>query len=271
VVWLYFLPFLVLAQTATPSATIIPTLTSIPTPTVILNPSSNIFITEVSPTSDTEWTEIYNANNGQVQLVKWKLQTETTTRNIPDNTLINSKSYYVFNSTNFLSDSIPKTVKIVDQTGTQIDAAASYPANLDNGLSWSRQSDSFWCQTFPSSGQSNSGCYVPPSLAPTITNTPTPTPTNLPSPTSTPTPTNTPPPPTITLAPVNTPEIVLPTETPPTITGSVLSISISSESSEESKSGFSLANSLPIIFIAVGGILLAVPLIITELKKNQLG
>lgn len=257
---------MVMAQTASPSSTLIPT----PSPTIIVNPSGNIFITEISPTSDTEWTEIYNNNDNQVQLTKWKLKTETTTRNIPDNTIINPKSFYIFNTTNFYSDTVPKTANIIDQNNNQIDSAGSYPAGLDNGLSWSKQIDNHWCQTFPSSNQVNSDCYSPPTLTPTDT----PPPPNTPTPTLAPTSTNIPTP-TITLTPTiifipspsctDIPEII--TTFTPTPTGSVLSVSINSESSPESKKTDSLAKNIPVIFMTAGGILLAVPLVITEFKK----
>lgn len=263
----------VFAQTATPLVTLIPT----PVPTIIINPSNNIYITEISPTSDTEWTEIYNANENQVQLVKWKLQTETTTRNIPDKTIINPKSYFIFNSTNFLSDSVSKTVKIIDQNNQQIDLATSYLANLDNGLSWSKQSDDSWCETYPSLNQSNNSCYIPPTpIPPTSTPIPTNKPTNIPTPTKT----NTPTPtkiiiPTPSKIPQNS-ELVESTisailesaEAPEaTETPTITLVPTSGEILGDSTKSATKKNFLPLIFIISGGVLLLTPLIISKIKK----
>lgn len=271
--WLFILPLIILAQTATPSATVVPTLTQTPTSIPTVNPISNLFLTEISPTSDTEWVEIYNANEYQVTLTKWKLKTETTTRNIPDNTVIAPKSYYLFNSTNFLSDSVPKTVYLVDQNGVQIDTASIYPANLDNGLSWAKQSDILWCQSIPSSNQPNSSCYTSPTLTPTTTPSPTNTTTPSPVPTSTKTPTSTPtstptpiPSPTQTISKIPTQELT-PFVDVPLSTGTILAVSVNYESTPESKFNHVLSEKLPLIFITLGGILLTVPLIIPKFKK----
>jgi hypothetical protein len=262
---LFFLIFTkqIFAQTVDPSITTINT----PTPIIILNPSNNIFITEISPTSDTEWTEIYNANDSQVQLIKWKIQTETTTRNIPDNTIINPKSYYIFNSTNFLSDAISKTVKIIDQNSNQIDITMSYPANLDNGLSWSKQSDNSWCQSYPSANKSNNNCYIPPTSTstPTPTDAPTSTPTKTPTATKTSTPTKTTTP-TKILTPTSISAtdsaILVATETPFPTSISTPTPEVLGATTTNKK------NLLPLIFICIGGVFLLTPLIIAKIKNE---
>lgn len=280
-IWQYLLPFIILAQTATPSATLVTTPNFTPTPIISLQ--GNIFITEISPTSDTEWTEIYNAGESQLQLTKCKLLTETTSRNIPDNTVINSKSYFVFNSTSFLSDSIPKTVRLVDQNSNQIDIAVAYPASMDNGLSWSKQLDNSWCQTFPTSGLTNNTCYIPPTaipptntpVVPTVTSIP---PTSIPSVITTNTPTISP-----TAIPTNTPfsspepTVLAVTDffaqdhpeqnlsPSPVLNGKVLGTSTTNPTV-----AVGLAGLLPLIFIIAGGILLASPLIISQIKIKWL-
>jgi len=265
--WLFLLSFFVFAQTATPSATIVPT------PTTIIDPTTKIFITEISPTSDTEFTEIYNANDNTVKLTKWKVQTETTTRNLLDNSTISPNSYLVFNSSGLYNDSVSKIAKIVNQDGSPIDTITAYPAALDNGLSWSKQSDDTWCQTFPSSGQPNKICYVPPSPIPP---SPSPVPSDSPDPTDAPIPINTPVPtsipsltptkiPTPTLFPTVTPDPLpsydpLPTNDPPS---QILGVS-------ETKSTLTLSPALiPTIFIIVGAGLLLIPLIISKIKFRR--
>ncbi len=264
-VWLYLLPFLVIAQTASPSA-----VSPSPTPSIIINPSSGLYLNEISPTSDTEWVELYNDHDIPVQLNKWKLQTESSTRNLPDNLLIPPHSYYIFNSSNFLSDPVGKTVKLVDQSGLPIDLSFIYPANMDNGLSWSKQSSTLWCLTLPSSQQSNFSCYTPP------TDTPKPQPSAVAiSPTTTPSPSLTPSlSPTSTVVP--TPELsptsfpyLTPEPSPAVTSGSVLS-STDSVNDSPAESLFSLSSVMPLIFIVSGGILLLIPLIVREINKNKI-
>lgn len=261
-----------MAQTATPSS--LPATPS-PTPSLLVNPSTGLVISEISPTSETEWIELFNQNDCPVQLNKWKLQTETATRNLPDNLVIDSNSFFIFNSTNFLSDSTPKTVKLVDQAGAQIFISSAYPANLDNGLSWSKQSDNSWCSANPSPQQPNSGCYTPPTDTPKPTATSTPPPTPIPSV-----------PPTITSTPI-------PTISPgpfPTSSEEDFSKTDDSDFADREQSpglvlsaedSFSIESSssalkfpaaaLSIVFIVLGGILLLIPLVISEIKKKQFG
>jgi len=169
------------------------------TPQVV---SAQVSLSEISPTTDTEWIELQNSSDSAVILTGWKFQKVEVSGDklIPNHTEVGPRSSCIIEfPSGFLSNSEPRTVKLVDQSGAQIDIALPYPANLPNTLSWTRQPDSSWSQVTPS--KSNLCLIATPTSTPTPTNTSTPTNTPVPSNTSTPSVT-----PTITSSPTPTSE-----------------------------------------------------------------
>lgn len=192
-----------------------------------------VVINEFSSNSDTEWVEIYNTSDQQINLSDWKIIDGNSNENddlILNNCIISHGFRKFDHSKGWLNDSGSETITLKNSNNEQIDsivygtngiintppAAKSASRNPDGGLSWI---------ILDNPTPQNNDCSIP-----TLTSTPMPTfnPTNTSIPTSTPIPTNTPTPintliPTITKNPTSTPTpkiTPIPTSTsiPPTPT-----------------------------------------------------
>lgn len=258
------LPSYQITPTTTPTPTLTPTPTVVPTPAFSQNP----YITEVmpNPSSGNEWVEIYNPNDIKITLTGWYINDSTnssTNRRSVNNFEINAKSYAVFElDKNIFNNTEDDYVELWNGNNS-ISRAPSYPSNIGNS-SWSRRSSSEWCVTENSKGTENKSCLNP---TPTTTPTPTltPTPTKAPTSTLTPTQTITPtsePTPTIEVAPTLEPTLA----SDPSVLGSQTTSSGTTISDDDSPK----SNSLGVVFIVAGGILLLSPLIITQIQKWKL-
>lgn len=234
-------------------------------------PVTNILISEFMADAPAEWVEIYNANPTSVTLNDWKLGDSTAnTKPIPNSTIPAYGHLAVDISGLFLNND-NDSVKIINNLGTIVDST-SY-SSTSSTFSWSKNAT--WCLTTPSKGSSNNSCQVPtstntpiPSATSVPTNTPYPTSTSAPSATSTPvvtkslTPTITPtftPEPTALIEPTS---LLEPTEAEIQITDIVRATPTPKSSKPINTSAI-----ISGIFIGLGIILLAVPLIVLKLKK----
>lgn len=258
----------------TPTPTISPTapptliITQTPTPTTnptIINPDLGIKFTEFMPYSYLEWVEIYNDNDKSVELKGWKIKNASSQTKIIPNIKISSKSYKIFEFSNFLNNGSDKIILLSHDD--KLIGQHEYP-DKKNTLerSWSYINGS-WCQAEITQNKPNaSSCY---SASPTI---PTPTVNIINSPTSTVpiTPSSLPtdknlyqPDETATASAVFTPIEENISQTTPTIEpNSITSNLVLGQTTTAKK------NYLPLIFIVFGGLFLTFPLIIDKLKKK---
>jgi len=245
--------------TTVPTFTPTPTNTPTPDPTVV-NPNSGISLTEFMPYSSLEWAEIYNDNNYPVKLVGWKLNDNNlNTKNF--DLSIGSKSYATFDFSSFLNNDGDKII-LINNLGQTVSHWEYSGNNYTLDYSWSLVSGS-WCRAAITKGNSNAGsCYL--ATTPTVTSSPTSTIT----PTASPTDRN-----LYTADESATASAIIdpvsesttlpisPTIAPtPTISGLVLG---NNDSPSTTKNKY-----LPLIFILVGGCLLASPLILNKIKKK---
>jgi hypothetical protein len=247
-----------------------------------------------------EWVEIYNSNDFEVQLNNWKIMDSADHTVAIGSFNIPAHGYKSVDfPTNYLNDNPPDTVFLKDNNLSNRDSY-TYNQTSDN-LSWSK-SGSGWCLATSSKNAPNNACYSAPTSTPTNTpvptNTPTPTPTlaptNTPTPTHTPTPTPTA---TPTKLPTNTPTH---TPTPDMNRYDTDNASVSAqvyneplppqESNQESQNSVlaetteapiptsetdnkSSNNLVPGIFIGAGSLMLLAPLVIKKIsdfkKKKQ--
>lgn len=251
-----------IAPTNTPIPTFSPTLTPTLVPDYIINPSSGITLTEYMPYSTEEWIEIYNNNDSKVKLIGWKIyDNDSNSKNFPE-TVINSKSYFVFKFSSFLDNNEADKIVLKNQNNDIIGESSYNNGLLTVEKSWSLINDS-WCQALITQGYSNSNsCYI----SPTNTIIPTITPTKTFTSTSTP----------IlernlytTDAASTAAAIFIPIEediflspTPTTAPTTSISGQILGQKSTNKK------NFLPLFFILSGGTLLLSPLIFNKIKKK---
>lgn len=161
-----FLPSNIFAVDSTPSAT--------PTPTSTPQNYDNISLSEIFP-KGSEWIELYNDNDFEINLDGWLLRDTTATNKKELSGNIAPKSYKAFD-VSFLNDT-GDTAKLYYGESNQKD---SYQYNSsEDGKSWSKVNGS-WCNTNPTKNSSNSSCIVEATPTPVPTSTPTPTPTSEP-------------------------------------------------------------------------------------------
>lgn len=235
-----------------------PTITNTPTP--LPTPISNLYINEIMPNPDTgsEWLEIFNDNDFDINLENYKIKDNTTHYRIISANTILAHSYYIFMFSNYLNNS-DDSITLFDQYTQQIGETFSY-TKTTKGYSYSLQEDNTWCLTTNSLNQDNNSCYLEP--------TTTPKPTDTPKPTLTPKNTPTPKPPKKSKAPkpTNTPKItykqkqIISKSTgfiPPQISLLPTAEITSTAPIETPKS-----NLISFLFLGLGGIFLLAPLLI---------
>lgn len=129
-----------------------------------------------NPSSGNEWVEFYNQNNFAVTLTNWDIgRSSGGIRNITPPVTIPALGYAIFETTpGFYSDS-SGLGRLINQNDTEVDRSDLY-TSTSTTLSWSRQSNSTWCQAIPTYNNVNNACYVAP------TSTPGPGPTSTPNP-----------------------------------------------------------------------------------------
>lgn len=260
-------PTLVPTPTSTPSAT--PTIESTPTPSTIID---NLFINEIMPNPDTgsEWLEIYNDNDFEVNLENYKIKDDTTHYRTIGANIISAHSYFIFMFNNYLNNDLD-SITLFDNYNRQIGESFSYTFTK-KGLSYSKQEDGFLCFTQSSMNQDNNSCYSEPTNTPPPTGGPThtPTPTKVPMATHTPRPTKvpkitTPKPtkkPTATRHPsIKKSKTSSKKQIPPIIIASEIPTT-SEVPTLNQENDSSTSNIIPVTFISLGALFLLSPLII---------
>ena len=208
--------------------------------------------------SGTQWVEIYNPDTASVDLTGWKIGNQSGSQFTIGSLNIGATSYasVTLNPTIFKNDE-SNYVELLNSSGS-VDRAPSYSPNTLSGYSWSRQSKDNWCVANTSQNAANNACLVTPTPTPTVTPTATITPIKA----STPTPTKEPTP-TLEVAPTLEPTSSVPTPTTAVATiGTAINTGVTTSSVSAPKS-----HNIGIIFIIAGGILLLIPLIITQAPK----
>ena len=125
---------------------------------------SGIILNEImpNPSSGSEWVEIYNANNFPVTLTNWDVgRSSSGIRHIDPSITIPANSYATFETNDFFSNT-SGLGRLIDQNDIEVNRSSLY-SSPSNTLSWSRQSDSSWCQAVPTKNSPNNACYVAPS------------------------------------------------------------------------------------------------------------
>ncbi len=268
--------------------TVSPTATPSAVPTSVVNPSSGIYINEFmpAPEDNQEWVEIYNDNDYAVTLENWKFDDLADGGGQPKELgtiVFGPKEIKTYDLGGGYLNNTDDWVRLLNQSSELKDSY--HYSSISSTLSWSKVSGS-WCLTTPSKGSVNSPCPSPTTTpitpTPTSTLTPVPTATKTPTPTPTITPTTRPtatPIPTIAIIPTEPPltPVIEPTssllslEPSPTISEDILGISdiikISPTSSPSKSFNGIPSNLIAIIFIAIGGLLLLAPLVITRVRK----
>ncbi|MFA5827929.1 MAG: lamin tail domain-containing protein [Candidatus Shapirobacteria bacterium] len=152
---------------------------------------AQVSISEISPVTNPEWVEIYNASDSAVMLNGWKFDDiESDGESPKDLSSINIQalSYYIIDLGNGYLNNGGDSARLINNLGSQVDIFTYSTSNSE--LNWSKQPNGNWCQATPSKDNSNNSCFTPTSTpTPTTVIVPssTPTPSNAPTPTSTPT------------------------------------------------------------------------------------
>jgi len=268
VIWQYLLPFIIFAQTATPSATSIPTPSFIPTPTPFPLTISNL---PSQVTSGQQFNLTLNLHAKVNLSYQFKVYGGVNGDNY---------SYEIQNGGTWINgyngawDSLPQFSTDTSGNST-LGLTVRFRTDKSSGTSQLvAKVKETASNVYITSGNYSldvidpSPTPIPPTNTPVPpTNTSTP-PTNTPyPPTSTPTPT---PVATETPLPTITPTLVnTPTELPVNQTfSSITDVLGTSTSAAVSTASSSLSNLLPLIFIVAGGILLATPLIVSQIKTK---
>lgn len=187
--------------TNTPTLIPVPTstgaLTNTPTPTPTPASYSNIYISEflANPESGNEKVEIKNGNSFEIGLVDWQIDDISGGGKDPKkfSATISASGLYLIELDSGTLNNDGDDVRLLDFSGVEKDKRTY--SSTTKGKSWSKDSDSDWCETEPSFGQSNPDCPFStssPTSTPTLTPTPTskantPTPSKKLTPTATPT------------------------------------------------------------------------------------
>jgi len=183
--------------TPIPTETPIPSNTPIPDPTATPSPTGeptatpttypkveNLYINEIMPNPDTgsEWLELFNNNDYDINLENYKIKDDTTHYRIIGANTISAHSYFIFMFNNYLNND-GDSLSLYDNLNRQIGKTVIF-TNSTKGRSYSLQDDDSWCFALSTMNSDNNSCFVGP--------TDTPKPTSTPHPTSTPRPTSTP-------------------------------------------------------------------------------
>lgn len=232
--------------------------------------ASNLVINEImaKPDDDTEWVELYNPTNQEIDLNGWTIKDGNTspTDDISLTEKIGALGFKVFeHKKGWLNDS-GDTVTLLNGT-TEIDVYTFDTAT--QGKTIGRQTDgNDWTYNLtPSKGVTNGNSPTP---TPTESPAATPTPSNTPTPTNKPTPTPTIKPPTST--PKMSPAInksPTPDTSPSFVLGSTSVSDISPTIAEQENK--EATNPLKNLFLIGGGLVLTLAgvLIITFIVKNR--
>ena len=106
-----------------------------------------IVINEVETNSagsdDSEFVELYNPTSAEIDVSGWSIIPSSTwkTYEIPENTIIEPKSFLAFTHVNFWFKDFGETVTLHDIAGTLIDETPLIKDFDDNNFSWQRSTD----------------------------------------------------------------------------------------------------------------------------------
>ena len=150
--------------TAVPSPTAVSTVPEPSSPVPTASPSiststySGIIINEVMAapnTNEKEWIELYNANDFEVTLTDWYIDTHKITVSIPAN------GYATLDMSSATFTNGGDTIKLLDSSKTVKDSF-SY-SNTQKNVSWGRENvdSSSFCLQQPTKGLQNSECMSP--------------------------------------------------------------------------------------------------------------
>lgn len=182
-------PIVICPPTPTPTPTPIPTSTPTPfpfsyaTPTPTLtNIKSNfkLEITEIYPnpyTGESEWVEIYNPNDFEVELINWEIDDqEGGSSPISFSTKIPAKEFFVLDLTKTMLNNSGDEVRLLNSNGEIVDKI-SYNASQKD-FSYAKDEKGNWCFQSPTKGEKNNICKEEESeiLSETSSNQLTPTP-----------------------------------------------------------------------------------------------
>ncbi len=135
---------------------------------------TNIYLNEIYPSpnsGETEWIEIYNDNDFELDLVNWKIKDAADNKKT-FSLIIKAKSFALVEAT-FLNNSGDMVILLNQNEEEKDKLAENYPS-IKNGSSWSK-ANGIWCIASPTKENINNDCIIP-----------TEKPTTIPSPSTTP-------------------------------------------------------------------------------------
>lgn len=132
---------------------------------------SGVVINEITPTpsSGSDWVELYNSSDADVDISNWVLDDEGTSSEmliIPQNTILAQKSaklFYVSNRLNKDGD----TVYLKNQ-GIEVDKYQYTSTETDVSFARFPDGSSIWANCTPTPQAANANCQIPPSPSPEI-------------------------------------------------------------------------------------------------------
>ncbi len=175
-----------------------------PTPTPTPAASYAIRLSEFMPqpaAGQSEWIELYNPNNFDVELISWQIDDVESGGSSPRtfSLSIPAKGYAVYELPSAIFNNGGDDVRLIDAGGEVVAQTTYSSSSTTHSIGIANQAPGTYCELAPSPGGANDDeCVVEtqptatPTKAPTPTITPTPTRTPTPTPTRTPTPSPTP-------------------------------------------------------------------------------
>jgi len=127
--------------------------------------SFEVILNEImaNPPSGDEWVEIRNPNNFSITLSEWQIDDIASggCASRPLNATIPANGFYVYHYSSSCLNNDGDTVRLINNFGVEVDTR-SY-ASATTAYSYSRQSDSSWCNAVSTENSANNACYVVPS------------------------------------------------------------------------------------------------------------
>lgn len=132
---------------------------------------SGVIINEITPapSSGSDWVELYNSSDSDVDISSWVLDDEGTSSDmlvIPQNTILAQKSAKLF----FVSNRLNKDGDTVYLKNQQSEVDRYQYTSTETDISFARFPDgsSIWATCAPSPEAANANCQIPPSPSPEI-------------------------------------------------------------------------------------------------------
>ncbi|PIS08852.1 hypothetical protein COT75_04570 [Candidatus Beckwithbacteria bacterium CG10_big_fil_rev_8_21_14_0_10_34_10] len=124
------------------------------------------------PTSGSDWIELYNSDNQEVDISGWSFKDDKNVKIFNSGEVIGPGSFFNFSYSSWLNNG-GDSLLLEDDKGNEIDSY-SYSSDPEIGISWGRSPDggSFTTFSSPTPGQSNGEAAFSPSPSPSCSPSP---------------------------------------------------------------------------------------------------